>query len=154
MVAWIMGTLAMPAMQGHWQLLSQEIWHYWGFFSVLGISVPVKIEHEGGTVLGPLMVLTVWEHRLPQAGTKLEKEYANTVYCHPAYLTYMQSTSWEILSWMKNKLESRLPGELSITSDLQMTSPLWQNEEELKSLLMQMKEETEKARLKFNIQKM
>jgi len=48
-------------------------------------------------------------------------------YCHPAYLTiYMQSTSWETLGWMKHKLESRLPGELSITSDMQMTPPLWQ----------------------------
>ena len=48
------------------------------------------------------------------------------VYCHPAYLTYMQSTSWETLGWKKHKLESRLPGELSITSDMQMTPPLWQ----------------------------
>ena len=45
---------------------------------------------------------------------------------HPTYLTYMQSTSWEILDWMKHKLESRLPGEISITSDMQMTPPLWQ----------------------------
>ena len=49
------------------------------------------------------------------------------VYCHPAYLTYMQSTSWEMLGWKKHKLESRLPGEISITSDMQMTPPLWQN---------------------------
>ena len=48
------------------------------------------------------------------------------VYCHPAYLTYMQSTSCEMLGWMKHKLESRFPGEISITSDLQMTPPLWQ----------------------------
>ena len=48
------------------------------------------------------------------------------VYCHPAYLTYMQSTSWEMLVWRKHKLESRLPGEISITSDMQMTPPLWQ----------------------------
>ena len=48
------------------------------------------------------------------------------LYCHPAYLTYMQSTSWETLGWMKHKLESRLPGEISITSDMQMTPPLWQ----------------------------
>ena len=51
---------------------------------------------------------------------------STTVYCHPAYLTYIQSTSCEILSWMKNKLESRLPGEISVTSDMQMTPPLWQ----------------------------
>ena len=59
-------------------------------------------------------------------GSKLEKEYVKAVYCHPAYLTYMQSTSWEMPEWMKNKLESRLLGEMSITSDMQMTPPLWQ----------------------------
>ena len=61
-----------------------------------------------------------------QTGSKLGKEYVKTVYRHPAYLTYMQSTSWEILGWMKHKLESRLPGGISITSDRQMTPPLWQ----------------------------
>ena len=61
-----------------------------------------------------------------QTGSKLEKEYIKAVYCHPAYLTYMQSTSWESLDWKKHKLESRLPGEISITSDMQMTPPLWQ----------------------------
>ena len=54
------------------------------------------------------------------------KEYVKAVYCHPAYLTSMQSTSWETLGWNKHKLESRLPGEISITSYMQMTSPLWQ----------------------------
>ena len=61
-----------------------------------------------------------------QTGSKYEKEYVKAVYCHPTYLTYVQSTSREILSWMKHKLESRLPGEMSITSDMQMTPPLWQ----------------------------
>ena len=61
-----------------------------------------------------------------QIGSKLGKEYVKTVYCHPAYLTYMQSTSYEMLGWMKHKLESRLPGEISITSDTQMTLHLWQ----------------------------
>ena len=61
-----------------------------------------------------------------QTGSKSEKEYVKAVYCHPAYLTYMQSTSWETLGWRKHKLESRLPGEISITSDRQMTPPLWQ----------------------------
>ena len=51
---------------------------------------------------------------------------ATYIYCHPAYLTYMQSTSWEMLGWKKHKLESRLPGEISITSDMQMTPLLWQ----------------------------
>ena len=54
-------------------------------------------------------------------GSKLGKEYTKAVCCHPAYLTYMQSISCEMLSWMKHKLESRLLGEISITSDMQMT---------------------------------
>ena len=61
-----------------------------------------------------------------EIGSKLGKEYIKAVYCHLAYLTYMQSTSCEMLGWMKHKLESRLPGEISITSDRQMTPPLWQ----------------------------
>ena len=63
---------------------------------------------------------------MEQQTFKSGKEYIKAEYCHPAYLTYMQSTSWEILGWMKHKLESRLPGEISITSEMQMTSPLWQ----------------------------
>ena len=59
-------------------------------------------------------------------GSKEEKEYVKAVYCHPAYLIYVQSTSWEMLGWKKHKLESRLPGEFLITSDMQMTPPLWQ----------------------------
>ena len=59
-------------------------------------------------------------------GSKLGKEYIKAVYCHPAYLTYMQSTSCEMPDWMKHKLESGLPGEISITSDMQMTPPLRQ----------------------------
>ena len=61
-----------------------------------------------------------------QTGSKSGKEDVKAVYCHPAYLTYMQSTSCEMPGWMKHKLESRLPGEISITSDMQMTPPLWQ----------------------------
>ena len=61
-----------------------------------------------------------------QIGSKLGKEYVKAVYCHPAYLTYMQSTSCEMLGKMKHKLESRLLEEISISSDMQMTSPLWQ----------------------------
>ena len=59
-------------------------------------------------------------------GSKLGKEYDKAVYCRSAYLTHMQSTSWKMLGWMKHKLESRMPGEISITSDMQMTPPLWQ----------------------------
>ena len=70
----------------------------------------------------------------------------------------MQSTSWEMPDWMKHKLESRLLGEISITSDMQILPPFWQKKkkkthEELKSLLMNVKEESEKAVLKLNIQK-
>ena len=61
-----------------------------------------------------------------QTGSKLGKEYIKAVYCHPAYSTYMQSTSYKMPGWMKQKLESRLLGEISITSDMQMTPPLWQ----------------------------
>ena len=55
-----------------------------------------------------------------QTGSKSGKEYVKALYCHPTYLTYMQSTLWEMLGWMKHKLESRLPGEISTTSDMQM----------------------------------
>ena len=61
-----------------------------------------------------------------QTGSKSGKEYVKAVCCHPAYLTSMQSTSWETLDWKKHKLESRLLGKISITSDMQMTPPLWQ----------------------------
>ena len=61
-----------------------------------------------------------------QTGSKSGKEYIEAVYCHPAYLTYMKSTSCETLGWMKHKLESRLLGKVSITSDMQVTPPLWQ----------------------------
>ena len=57
--------------------------------------------------------------------SKLGKEYVKAVYCHPAYLTYMQSISCKMPGWMKHKLESRLPGEISITLDMQMTLHLW-----------------------------
>ena len=57
---------------------------------------------------------------------QIRKEYVKVVYCHPTYLTYMQSTSWEMPGWMKHKLDSRLLKEISITSDMQMTPPLWQ----------------------------
>ena len=61
-----------------------------------------------------------------QTGFKSGKEYIKAVYCHPAYLTYMQSTSCKLSGWIEHKLESGLLGEISITSDMQMTPPLWQ----------------------------
>ena len=59
-------------------------------------------------------------------GSKFGKDFINALYCHPAYLTYMHSTSCKMLGWLKHKLESRLLGEISITSDVQMTPALWQ----------------------------
>ena len=65
-----------------------------------------------------------------QTGSKLGKEYVKAVYCHPAYLTYMQSTSCQIAGCVKCKLELRLPGEISITSDMQRTTTLMAESEE------------------------
>ena len=70
-----------------------------------------------------------------QTGSKSGKEYVKAVYCHPTYLTYMQNTSCDMLGWMKHKLESRFLGEISLTSDMQMT-PYMADSKELKSLLM------------------
>ena len=86
-------------------------------------------------------------------GSKLEKEYVKAVYCHLAYLTYLQSTSCEITGSVKDQLELRFQGKLSITSDMQMVLFLSESEEKLKNLLMKMKEESEKADLKLSIQK-
>ena len=88
-----------------------------------------------------------------RAGSKLGKEYVKAEYCHPAYLTYMQSTFCELSGWMKHKLKSRLPREISVTSGMLKIPPLRQSEEELKSLLMKVKEEGEKVGLKLNFQK-
>ena len=85
-----------------------------------------------------------------QTGSKLGKEYVKAVYCHPAYLTYMQSTSCRMPGWMKYRLETRLPGEISITY-MADTTLMAENKKELKSLLMKVKEESEKASLKLNI---
>ena len=81
-----------------------------------------------------------------RTGSKSGKEYVKAVYCHPAYLTYMQNSSCKMLCWMKHKLESRLPGEISTTSDMQVDTTLMaESKEELKSLLMKGKEEREKV---------
>ena len=85
-----------------------------------------------------------------QTGSKLRKEYVKAEYCYPAYLTFMYSTSCKMPGWMKHKLESRLPGGISITSDTQITPSLWQK---VNSLLMKVKKESEKPGLKVNIQK-
>ena len=86
-------------------------------------------------------------------GSKLGKEYIKAIYCHPAYLTYIQSTSCKMLGWMKHKLESRLPGEISYLRYAEHTTLMAESEEELKGLLMKVKEESEKVGLKLNSQK-
>ena len=92
-----------------------------------------------------------------QVGSKSGKEYIKAVYCHPAYLTYMQSTSWETLGWMKHKIgifgikiARRNISNLRYVDD---TTLMAESEEELKSLLMKVKVESEKVGLKLNIQK-
>ena len=92
-----------------------------------------------------------------QTGSKLREEYIKAVYCHPVYLIYMQTISCKMPGWMRHKLESRLPGEISIIStylryvdDIKLMA---ESEEELKSFLMKVKEESEKAALKLSIQK-
>ena len=88
-----------------------------------------------------------------QTGSKSGKEYFKAAYCHPAYLTYMQNTSYEMLGWVKHKLKSRLLGgdisHLRYADDTTLKA----ESEELKSLLMKVKEESEKVGLKLNIQK-
>ena len=90
---------------------------------------------------------------MKRTGSKLRREYVKAIYFHPAYLAYMQSTSCEMSSWMNDMLESRLLGEISTTSDMQIIPFMAESKEELMSLLMKVKEESEKAALKLNIQK-
>ena len=78
-------------------------------------------------------------------GSKSGKEYVKAVYCHSAYLTYIQSTSHKMTGWMNHKLESRLLEEISATSDIQMIPLMAESEEELKNLLMKVKEDSEKT---------
>ena len=89
-----------------------------------------------------------------QTGSILGKEYVKAVYCHPAYLTYMQSTSWEMLGWMKAQARIKIAGRninnLRYADD---NTIMAESEEELKSLLMKVKEESGKVGLKLNIQK-
>ena len=88
-----------------------------------------------------------------QTGSKLGKEYIKAVYCHPIYLTYMQSTSWEMLGWREQagiKIARRNINNLRYAGD---TTLMAENEEELKSLLKRVKEESEKVGLKLNTQK-
>ena len=81
-----------------------------------------------------------------RTGSKSGKEHLKAVYCHPVYLTYMQGTSCEMLGWMKHMLESRFPGEISITSDnADDTILMAESKEDLKSLLFKVKQESGKV---------
>ena len=84
------------------------------------------------------------------SGSKLGKEYVDAVYCHPAYLTYMQSTSCKILDWMKNSWDQDCGRNINNLRYADDTTLMAESEEELKSLLMKVKEESEKAGLKLN----
>ena len=89
-----------------------------------------------------------------RTGSKLRREHVKAEYSHPAYLTYMQSKSCKIPDWMKHKLESRFQGEISNLRYANDTTLMAESEEELKSLLMKVKEESEKPALELNIHKM
>ena len=84
---------------------------------------------------------------------KIGKEYIKAVYCYLVYLTYMQSTSFDMLGCLTHKLESRLLGQTSTTWYADDTTLMAEREEELNSVLIQVKEDSEKASLKLNIQK-
>ena len=106
--------------QSLWLCGSQQLWKFlkgWEFQTTWPISWRICME-----VNKQQLEL----HMEQQTCSKSGKELVKAVYCHRAYLTYMQSTSCEMLNWMKHKLESRLPGEIAVTSDMQMTPPLWQ----------------------------
>ena len=92
----------------------------WKILSEMGIPDQLTCLLKSVLRSGSISYNWTWNNRLvPNWG----KEYVKGVYCYPAYLTYMQSTSWEMLSWMKHKLESRLVGEISKTSDIHMNHP-------------------------------
>ena len=110
---------------------------------VVRIFCPVRL-HERIFVYRQVKKQQIEPDMKQWTGSKLGKEYVKAVYFHPAYLTYVQSTSWEMLGWMKHKLESRFPGEISVSSDMQMTPP-YSRKWRTKKLLMKVKEESEKA---------
>ena len=86
-----------------------------------------------------------------QTGSKFRKEYVKAVYCHPAYLTYMWSTSWEMLGWVKHRLESRGGRNINNFRYADDIILMAESKKKLKSLLMKVKEESEKPGLKLSI---
>ena len=126
-ICWIIETVRVPEKHlllfywlGLWLYESQQTWK---FLKRGEDQTTLLASGETYMQIKKQQLDPTWNNELVQ---KLGKEYIKTVYCHPAYLTYMQSTSCEMPCWMKHKLESRFPGEVSITSDMQMTSPSWQ----------------------------
>ena len=93
------------------------------------VGLKLNIQKTKIMAPGPITSWQIDGETVEKVADSTGKEYVKAVYCHPAYLTYMQSTSCEMLGWKKHKLESRLPGEISITSDMQMTPSLWQKVE-------------------------
>ena len=132
--------IKLPTSAGSWK--KQESSRKASIFALLTMPKPLTVwitvensERDGHTRPPDEICIQVKKQQLEldmeqQTGSKLGKEYVKAVYCHPAYLIYMQSMNSmlneEMPGWMKHKLESRLPGEISLTSDMQMTSPLWQ----------------------------
>ena len=102
--------------------ITTNLLHVFLVLPFMDISHKRSLSIHGSLVLASFTEHTIFEQ---QTGSKSGKECVKTVHCHPAYLTYMQCTSYEMPGWMKYKLESRLLGEISTTSDMQMT-PLWQ----------------------------
>ena len=120
-----------PGVENLWGLhdVSRALWHLWVQDSIIN-SQYYYIEWScNWGCFAKLCALYADQEEVDmeqQTGCKEEKEYIKAVCCHCAYLTYMQSTSWETLGWKKHKLESRFLGEILITSDMQMTLLLWQ----------------------------
>ena len=111
---WIVAYLAPPSLG----FSKQEYW------SGLPFPSPGDLPNSGIEPRSPAFQADA----LPSEPPGKPKEYIKVIYCHPDYLTYILSTSCEMLGWMKLKLESRLPGEISITFDMQMTPPLWKKD--------------------------
>ena len=132
----ISALMTMPKPLNVWSQQTGKFWKRWEY----QITWPVSWE----------ICMQVKKQQLEldmklQTGYKSGKEYFKAAYCHPAYLTSMQSTSWEMMGWMKHNLESSLSGEISITSDTQMTPPLWQKDRRTKEPL----DENERGEWKF-----
>ena len=138
-LACLMKALGRSEWKNDWSQ-TPHVWVRWDLItSSLGVTStcpkrqkgPLKLDYSGYSVLFsknllPLDKISLNLHRGQTSGKLVKIITKLDQFCHPAYLTYMQSTSWETLGWRKHKLESKLPGEISIISDMQMTSPLWQ----------------------------